>query len=164
MYNLIDNISSNVNNQNKRIHNTINNKSNNKINNQDTRNYILNKLDNNFTYKNINFPNTTSFNINNTINPQSKHMSTGKFTIINKRHIDHNKVIPVYNSETKPTINPILKRPVTIEDIIIKNNLYIKEYNNAVLEKKENDIKSTYKRSWDLNFNSLTNKKNCNLC
>lgn len=163
MYKLIDNITTNVNNENKRIHNKSSN-INNTINNKDTRSYILNKIDNNFTYKNINFTNTTAFNINNTINPQTKNNSRSKFTIINKRHINHNKITPVYNIETKPTVNPILKRRITIEDIIIKNNLYIKEYNNAVLEKKTNDIKSTYKKSWDLNFNSLTNKKNCNLC
>jgi hypothetical protein len=118
-------------------------------------------MDNNVSYKEYYYNNTISSNIYN----RSPHTyNRSKYTIINKRHINHNKTKPIYNTETLPTTNPILKRPITVEDIIIKNNLQIKEYNNALLEKKTRDITNTYNKSWELNFDIINKKKKCKSC
>lgn len=119
------------------------------------------KLDNNFSYKKDYYNDTISSNIN---NKSDSRYNKSKYTIINKRQVDHNKTKPVYNNETQPTTNPILKRPITIEDIIIKNNLQIKEYNNALIEKRINDITKTHNKAWDMNFSILSNKKKCQFC
>lgn len=156
----------NSNSIDKNLNNNTNNKNNIERNSISFIHNIYNnennfKLDNNFSYKKEYYNNTIS---SNHYNNKKNQYNRSKYTIINKRHIDHNKTVPIYNTETQPTINPILKRPITIQDIIIKNNLQIKEYNNALIEKKINDVRETHNKAWDMNFSILSNKKSCNSC
>lgn len=134
---------------------------NNSIQNIDNIKNNVFKIDNNFTYKKEYYNNTISSNINNI---SHNIYNRSKYTIINKRHIEHTKISPVYNTDIQPTTNPLLKRPITIEDIIIKNNLQRKEYNNILIEKKINDINNIRNKAFYMNFSMLSSKKNCESC